>query len=195
MAASDPQTSITAVLGSASGDGREILDRLVPVVYEELRGIARSYLHREARRGTLQTTALVHEAYLKLIDESRVPVRNRSYFFAAAARAMRQILVDAARRRKRLKRGAGEAAVALPEIVPDPGAEAFAGDLLDLHDALARFERHHPRAASVVEQRYFGGLSVDQVAATLDCSPRSVKRDWAFARAWLYRDLHGDSAE
>lgn len=194
MDSTDSQTSVTAVLAEAGGgDDRGVLDRLLPIVYQELRTIARAYLGREHRRGTLQTTALVHEAYLKLVDENRVPLRSRAYFFAAVARAMRQILVDAARRRRRIKRGSGAAGEPLPEVVPDPRADAFAGDLLEVHDALARLERQHSRAAAVVECRYFGGLSVEQTAAALACSPRSVKRDWAFARAWLFRELRGDA--
>lgn len=190
---SDPQTTVTSVLAAAGTvDDREILDRLVPLVYQELRSIAHAFLARERHRRTLQTTVLVHEAYLKLIDEKNVPIRNRAYFFAASARAMRQILVDTARRRNRLKRGSGQEPEPIPELAIDPSAARFAGDLLEIHEALGRLERDFPRPAAVVECRYFGGLSVEETAAALGCSDRSVKRDWAFARAWLYRELGGE---
>ena len=192
MSASDPPTQVTAVLAAAgTGEDRGVFDRLVPLVYEELRRIARSCLARESAAATLSTTALVHEAYLKLVDESRVPVRSRAYFFAAAARAMRQVLVDAARRRHRRKRGAGAPVEELPEELAAPGTDDFAGQVVAVHESLERLAALEPRAARVVELRFFGGLSVEEAAEVIGASPRSVKRDWAFARAWLYRELSG----
>jgi RNA polymerase sigma-70 factor, ECF subfamily len=171
---------------SVSGDSA--LDRLFPVVYDQLKRLAAAQLARERGRNVLQTTALVHEAYLKLVDDTRVTRKGRSYFFAAAGRAMRQILVDQARRRRALKRGGG-IEESLDENVA--GVEAFAEDLLDLHAALNRLAGQSPRQARVVECRYFGGLSVQETAAALDLSERTVKYDWAMARAWLYRELKG----
>ena len=195
MGSDDPKTTVTSILATAGkGGDRRVLDRLLPLVYDQLRGMARGLRSREMRRPTLATTALVHEAYVKLVDAAQIPVRNRSYFFAAASRAMRQILVDAARRRRRLKRGGGHEIEPLSDRTPDQGAESFAGTLLELNDALEQMQEHYPAAARVVECRYFGGLSVVETAAALERSPRSVKRDWAFARAWLFQRM-SDSDE
>jgi RNA polymerase sigma factor (TIGR02999 family) len=163
------------------------MGRLVALVYDELRRMAHRQLSNERGPCTLDTTGLVHEAYLKLIDQDTVPIRNRNYFFAAAARAMRQVLVDAARRRKRLKRGGGERPLPLDEtqIVVDD----YAAELVELDDALVRLAGEHPRPARVVECRFFGGLSIDETAMALEISPMTVKRDWMLARTWLYRDL------
>jgi len=151
--------------------------------------MARRRLARERHRGTLSTTALLHEVYLKLVDETRVPMKSRAYFFGAAARAMRQVLVDAARRRRRLKRGAGEVPVELEES--HLAVDGCAAEVLDLDDALRELVRVYPRQAQVVECLFFGGLSVEETAQGLDLSPRTVKRDWALARAWLFRRLKG----
>jgi RNA polymerase sigma factor (TIGR02999 family) len=169
--------------------GREALDALLPVIYEELRAMARRRLSRERHRGTLSTTALVHEAYLKLVDEERVPVKSRAYFFGAAARAMRQVLVDGARRRGRLKRGAGEVPAELEEA--HLAVDGCAAEVLDLDGALTQLAGRYPRQAQVVECLFFGGLGVEEAAQGLDLSPRTVKRDWALARAWLFRRLKG----
>ncbi|MCG8459148.1 MAG: ECF-type sigma factor [Holophagales bacterium] len=159
-------------------------------VYDELRRLARRHVRRDA--DTLQPTALVHEAYLRLACDPRVVERGRSYFFAAAARAMRQILVDHARRRSRLKRGGDEGPLTLE--TGDGEVDAVALDLLDLHRALGVLERLEPRQARVVECRYLAGLEVEETAAALGISPRTVKRDWRLARAWLFRELRGRSS-
>ena len=183
---------VTAVLAEAGRGGepeRQALDRLIPLVYDELRRMARAQLARDGHRLTLDTTGLVHEAYVKLVDVARVPIRNRAYFFGAAARAMRQVLIDAARRRKRDKRGGGEAPVTLDEATV--GVDAMAEELIELDAALSRLSVGHPRPARVLECRYFGGLSVKEIGAALDLAPRSVDRDLAFAKAWLRRELAG----
>jgi RNA polymerase sigma factor (TIGR02999 family) len=185
---------ITAALAAAeSGDiSARALDDLVELVYQELRVMARRQLAREGAHVTLDTTALVHETYLKLVDQTRAPWQNRRYFFGAAARAMRQVLVDLARRRRSVKRGSGYRPISLDDV---PGAKAapspdvFAAQVLDLDDALRRLEAELPRQARVVECRYFGGLSVEETAVALGVSERTVKGDWTLARAWLYREL------
>lgn len=183
---------MTALLVEAAGGSepeRAALDRLVPLVYDELRRMARRQLAREGRRITLDTTALVHEAYVKLVDAERAPLRSRAYFFGAATRAMRQVLVDAARRRTREKRGGGE--IPLPLDEAEVGIDAFAEEVLGLDGALSRLAVAHPRPARVVECRYFAGLSVEETADTLELAQRTVHRDLTFARAWLRRELDG----
>lgn len=165
------------------------LDELVPLVYDELHDLAHWQLARETRNGTLQTTALVHEVYLKLAGDARVTRRGRDYFFAAAARAMRQILVDAARRRATLKRSGARSAHVVSVEPDDPGLNQFASDLLDLDRALADLGQHNHRRMQVVECRFFGGMNVDQTAAALGISARTVKTDWALARIWLRQVL------
>jgi RNA polymerase sigma factor (TIGR02999 family) len=161
----------------------------MPLVYDELRQLARRQLAGEWRRRPLDTTGLVHEAYLKLVDETAVPLRSRPYFFASAARAMRQVLIDAARRRKRAKRGGGLEDERLDDATVS--VEGFAAELVDLDAALTRLAETLPRQARVLECRFFGGLSVEETAAALEVSLRTVKRDFSLARAWLYRELGG----
>jgi RNA polymerase sigma factor (TIGR02999 family) len=182
--------AVTAILEAPARGERDLLHELLPVVYGELRQMAHRQLAHERHR-TLNTTGLLHEAYLKLVDESRVPVRNRDYFFAAAARAMRQVLIDAARRRGRDKRGGGQPALDVEGL--ELAVDGLSAQLRDLEDALGRLASVFPRQARVVECRFFGGLSVEETAQALDLAPRTVKRDWALARAWLYRELRGGS--
>jgi RNA polymerase sigma factor (TIGR02999 family) len=163
------------------------LDALVPVIFDELRVMARRQLSRERDRYTLQTTELVHEAYLRLAGDARVTQRGRAYFYAAAARAMRQVLVDAARKRNASKRGSGTVALSLDEHVGT--VDAYAHQLVDLDVAIRELESRNPRSARVVECRFFGGMSVEDTAEALGVSPRTVKSDWALARAWLYDAL------
>ncbi|HVS03242.1 MAG TPA: ECF-type sigma factor [Thermoanaerobaculia bacterium] len=191
MEAQATRGTVTALLAGADS-GRAAFDQLLPLVYDELRAMARRQLAGDWRQRTLDTTGLVHEAYLKLVDETAVPLRCRAYFFAAAARSMRQVLVDAARRRSRLKRGGGAAAGDLEAA--SLTVDGFAAELLDLDRGLERLARDYPRQAEVLECRFFAGLSVDETARALDLSPRTVKRDWSLARAWLYRELRGDPA-
>jgi RNA polymerase sigma-70 factor, ECF subfamily len=180
------QSAVTAILEERAGD-RAALNELLPLVYEELCRLARRELAGEWRQRTLDTSGLVHEAYLKLVDETRVPLKSRAYFFSAAARAMRQVLIDAARRRNASKRGSGVEAASLSEAML--AVDDFAADLLGLDDALNELAATFPRQARVLECRFFGGLSVEETAAALDLSPRTVKRDASFARAWLSRSL------
>src|SRR3954470_3820540 len=181
----------TALLPSAESAGDESLDRLIPLVYQELKRVAHRQLLREEPGQTLRTTDLVHEAYLRLVGQARLTRRGRAYFFAAASRAMRQVLIDRARRRCAAKRGGGE-----PDVDVDSATvavDAFAERLVDLDSALEELARLSPRQARVLECRYFGGLSVEETAEALEISPRTVKYDWALARAWLYGILRQDA--
>jgi RNA polymerase sigma factor (TIGR02999 family) len=178
--------STTTLLASGDLTDPVTLDRLVPAIYEELRAMARRQLAGERPGHTLQTTALVHEAYLRLVDHARVTTRGRAYFFGAAARAMRQILVEHARRRAARKRSPG---AEVPSLGAGGSVDAFAEEIIDLNRALDVLASRYPRQARVVECRYFAGLSVEETADALQISSRMVKYDWAMARAWLFREL------
>lgn len=181
----------TAIIEDATARGGS-LHGLLPIVYEELRRIARSQLRREDTGHTLRTTDLVHEAYLRLVDQTRVTSRGRGYFFAAASRAMRQVLVDHARKRSAGKRGKGERALSIDEV--EIAVDDYAEELLDLDRALDALQELSARQVRVVECRFFGGLSVDETATALGVSPRTVNSDWVVARAWLQNALDGDAS-
>lgn len=189
---SGDRPAITRILRDAGDGSRDAMDRLVPVVYEELRRIAQAHLRRERVGHTLSTTALVHEAYLKLIDIERVAWQDRAHFFAVAARQMRRILIDHARTRGRAKRGGDAVQVPLDAAAELPALDDEA--LLMLDAALSKLEALNERQARVVECRCFVGLSVEETAEALGTSPTTVKRDWAFARAWLNHELGGASS-
>lgn len=182
----DPKTVTEALNGLARGD-EAALQRLLPVVYREMKLLAGNYLRAERPGHTLQPTALAHEAYLRLVGRDHAPWQNRAHFLAVAARAMREILVDHARRRKAQKRGGGQPVTVLSEDLSVAGGRPIAFDELD--QALSDLARLSERQARVVELRYFGGLSIEETAEVLSISPVTVKRDWATARAWLYREL------
>ena len=170
------------------GDGRAF-DQLLPIVNSELHRLARRYMHRERPGHTLQATALVNEAYLRLVDVRRVQWQNRAHFCAMAARMMRRILVDHARARNNTKRGGDVPRVSLDEaleVAIEPRQ-----DLVGLDDALCRLEIIYPRKSQVVELRFFGGLSVEETAEAMHISVDTVKRDWRFAKLWLLRELCG----
>ena len=174
------------------------MDRLLPLVYDELRRVAGARLRKEPDAQTLQPTALVHEAYLRLIGSSRPTPQNRAHFFAIAARLMRQILVDHARRRRARKRGDGDTAITLAEPVLAPGMDVV--DLLALDEALVALKAVDRRLSDVVELRFFAGLTIDDAAEALDVSTATVERDWTVAKAWLYErlsrpPLDGESAD
>jgi RNA polymerase sigma factor (TIGR02999 family) len=190
----DPASTsrLTAFVQTVEADGGASLESLVALVYDELKEMAHRQLAREAPGHTFQTTALVHEAYLKLVDGTQVGARGRAYFFAAAARAMRQVLIDHARRRSTSKRGSGAVPIDVDDV--QLAVDEFAVELLDLDGALERLAALNPRQARVVECRYFGGLSVEETATALGVSARTVKSDWALARAWLYDALNPDSS-
>lgn len=169
--------------------------KLIPVVYDELRRLAGSYMRRERADHTLQATALVHEAYLKLVEQRSVNWQSRAHFFGVAAQLMRRILIDHARGHLRQKRGGEQKKVSLDEAFVF--SEQQADELLAVDDSLNRLAKIDPRQARVVELRFFGGLSVEEAAEVLGVSPKTVKRDWSVAKAWLYADLkerHGIDA-
>ncbi|MBL8985121.1 MAG: sigma-70 family RNA polymerase sigma factor [Gemmatimonadetes bacterium] len=179
---------VTRLLARVSGGDDAALDELFPLVYGQLRDAADRALRLERPGHTLQPTALVHEAYLKLIGGTGLPSRDRVHFLALAARAMRQILVDHARRRRARKRGDGRGPVTLDHEIADRGL-AF-DEVLALDDALDRLSGQNPRLRKVVELKFFGGLGEDDIAAALGVTTRTVQRDWARARAWLYREVY-----
>jgi RNA polymerase sigma-70 factor (ECF subfamily) len=185
----DARDNVSMVLEEMKRGDVRAADKLLPLVYDEFRALARHYLAQERANHTLQPTALVHEAYMKLVDQTRVDWQGRSHFFAVAAQAMRRILVDHARSRQREKRGGGRARVMLDDDVAlSPQKDE---DVLALDEALQRLAKMDPRQAKVVELRFFGGMSVEEVAQALGVSKRTVEGDWTFARAWLSRELRG----
>lgn len=186
------EVDITQLLVDAYAGKKAASDELWGAVYGQLRQIA----HRELRGGqghTLSTTALVHEAYLKLVDQNRASPESRTHFFALSCRAMRSILVDYARRRQALKRGGAQQHVPLDDVLV--AAENRAEELIALDEALNRLAAFAPRLVQVVECRYFGGLSVEETAEVLDTSVRTVEREWTRAKAYLYQSLRGDGGE
>jgi RNA polymerase sigma factor (TIGR02999 family) len=176
----------TGLLRAWAGGDRGALDRLAPRVYEELRRMARNFMRREREGRTIQATALVHEAFLCLVEVDNVNWEQRAHFFAVCAQVMRRILLEGARRRAASKRGGGWERVTLDGIAAEGGR---AQELIALDDALNRLSAADPRKAQVVELRYFGGLSVQETAAVLKVSPDTVARDWRSARAWLLSEL------
>jgi RNA polymerase sigma factor (TIGR02999 family) len=184
---------ITRILREWRSGNKEALDRLVPVVYDELRILASRQLAHEWRHNRLDTTAVVNEAYLKLFAQREVDWQNRGHFFAIAAQLMRRIVVDHARRLLRDKRGGGEVHVALHDAdAPGHASAVDALDALALDRALQKLEQQDPDQGRIVELRFFGGLTVEETAAVVGVSPATVKREWALAKGWLYRELTGD---
>lgn len=179
--------SIDRRASAASTGGRSTVDQLVPLLYDELRRIAHHRLRAEQTGHTLETTGLVHEAYLRLVGTDQLTVADRAHMLAVAAQAMRHVLIDSAVRRKAIKRGGGR----LPESIDEVPVvdDARSDDLLALDEALDRLGEIDARQARVVECRYFGGMSIEDTAVALELSPATVKRDWALARAWLNREL------
>ncbi len=185
---SENSQQITQLLKQWSDGKREVLESLMPLVYEELRRQASRYLKKERSNHTLQTTALINEAYLKLIDQREVVWQNRAHFFAIAAQAMRRILVDYARQRQREKRG-GKAENLPLELAISIVSQEKSVDLVALDDALTRLEKFDERQARVVELRYFSGLSLDETAEILGVSNVTVRREWNLAKAWLLQEI------
>jgi RNA polymerase sigma factor (TIGR02999 family) len=180
--------SVTDLLQAWASGSQTALDELLPLVYDDLRRQARRHMRAQPVGHTLQTTALVHEAYLRLVGQTSVEWKGRAHFFGVAAKAMRSILVDHARARGAAKRGGSASAITLDDAhgVAAPQASV---DVLALHEALERLAEQDARKSRLVELRYFGGLGIDEAAAVLGVSPATVKREWVTARAWLKREL------
>jgi RNA polymerase sigma-70 factor (ECF subfamily) len=192
LARTPPQHEITQLLAQWREGNQSALDDLYPLVYDELHRLARRYMSRERKGHTLQTTALINEAYVRLVDQKNVQWANRSHFFAISAQIMRRILIDHARRHQYAKRGGGARQVSLEEaatVVPDQSEE-----LLRLDEALKSLAEMDPRRSQVVELRYFGGLNNEEIAGVLHISENTVTRDWNMARAWLHQQLTGSGA-
>lgn len=184
------QADVTQLLHAYGAGDREAFDRLMPIVYEQLRKLAHARLRQERPDHTLNTTGLVHEAYLKLVDINQVQWENRGHFFAMASKVMRRVLINYANKRNAQKRGGGAPHEALEEerLIP----ETYAETLLELDDALKRLEARHPRQGEAVQHRYFGGLTNEEAAEALGVSVTTVERDLRFARAWLAREWRGE---
>jgi RNA polymerase sigma factor (TIGR02999 family) len=182
-----PPTEMTALLRAWGSGDKSALDRLLPLIYDELRRLAAHYLRAERPDHTLQPTALVHEAYLRLSQTNRMTLQDRAHFFRLAAEMMRRVLVDHARKRRAAARGGGETKVALDEALGLAGRQEL--DLLALDDALSQLAVIDPQPSRVVELKFFGGLSNEETAEALGVSPATVKRDWAWAKAWLHQEL------
>ncbi len=189
---SAPDGQVTVLLRAMHEGDASAAEKLLPLVYSELRRVAASYMRRERPDHTLQPTALINEAYLRLVDDA-VDWRSREHFVAVAANTMRRVLVDYARARNANMRGGD-----LKRVELDEGlfiTQQSSGEVLALHDALDQLAKVNPRQAKVVELRYFGGLSVEEIGAIMNLSPRSVKRDWALARLWLFKQIQSEAAQ
>ena len=178
---------VTQMLRAMSAGDESAPENLLPVVYDELRRLAHGYMQNERSGHTLQATALVHEAYIQLVDWKNVSWQNRAHFFAAAAQMMRKILVDHARERNALKRGGGLRTIALDDAISFPNQSNV--DLMSLNAALEELETFDPQQAKIVELRFFGGLTIPEAAHALDISDSTVKRDWQIAKAWLFNRM------
>jgi RNA polymerase sigma-70 factor (ECF subfamily) len=183
---------ISKLLRAWSDGDQSALDGLTPIVYDELRRLAHRYMKRERPGHTLQTTALVNDAYMRLVEYKRMKWQNRAHFFAVSAQVMRRILVDHARRHN-VKRGAGVPHVSLEQVAVVGGDRP--ADLVALDDALNALARIDPRKVQIIEMRFFGGLSVEDTAEVLNVSPATVRRDWSIAKFWLYRELGGGTGD
>lgn len=188
-----PAQEVTQLL-VAWGNGDEIArDRLIPLVYEELRRLAHRYMKHESPGHTLQTSALVNEAFLRIIDQREIKWKNRAHFYGIAAQMMRRILVDYARQRRYAKRGGGVLQLSLNEALTVSSEPA--GEVLHLHETLLRLAQLDLRKSQIVELRFFGGLSIEETAEVLSVSPGTVMRDWTFAKAWLRREMSSNSLD
>ena len=179
--------NVSRLLADWGNGNQDALEELVPLIYKELRNLAHNFLYRERPGHTLQTTALVHEAYLKLIDQNDARWQNRAHFFAIAAQAMRRILIDSARKHAAAKRGGPQEELSLDEVA-DIALEPDS-NLLKLDEALNELAKIDPRQSRIVELRYFGGLTIEETAEVISVSPATVKREWMMARAWLHQEI------
>ena len=187
-----PDHDITDLLVDWGKGDKAALDRVMPLIYHELRRMAHRQMRRERAGNTMQTTGLINEAYLRLIDYKRVQPRDRSHFFAIAAQAMRRVLIERARSRNSAKRGSGGEKVSLEEVAEL--VDERAASLVALDEALATLATMDPRKAQIVELKYFGGMTIEETAEVLDVSTPTVERDWQMARIWLHREINRTSS-
>ena len=192
MTETQAEKPITQILSEIKSGNEKALDELLPLVYDELRRLANSYLKNERSNHTLQPTALVHEAYLRLLGQKEIAWQNRAHFFGVSARLMREILIEYARMKNRLKRG-GEfkTQIALDDAVSFSGAKDF--DVVSVDEALTKLEKLDPRQARIVEMKFFAGMTIEEIAEVLTISPATVKREWATAKLLLYKILHSQN--
>ena len=193
MIAPIPSAPATQLLIDWSSGNREAAAGLMPLVYDELRRLARGYLQRERADHTLQATGLVHEAYLRLVDQKTTTWQNRAHFFGVAAQLMRRILVDHARRHRTGKRGGEWTKIEFEEALTPAASRSL--DVIALDEALKNLAELNPQHSQIVELRFFGGMTIEEVAEVLDVSPRTVQREWRMARAWLRRQIFSDSSD
>lgn len=193
LASSASSAQVTELLFALGKGERDVLDRLMPLVYQELRRIARQRLSHERPEHTLNTTALVHEAYIKLVDQRHVRWQSRAHFYAVASMCMRRILVNHAKSRGRLKRGGGAITISLDQGL-QVASPANTVEMVALDALLKRLTAIDERACKVVECRFFGGLTITETAEALGVAPMTIKRDWRLAKAWLHRELHNESS-
>jgi RNA polymerase sigma factor (TIGR02999 family) len=191
--ANPPFSDVTQLLNRLSSGDQNALSELIPVVYDELHRLAAFHLQRERPEHTLQTTALVHEAYVRLVDQKEVQWKNRGHFFAVATQAMRRVLVDYARRHQALKRGSSLPKISLDEAIAISNEDMHHVLLLD--ELLTRLSTIDPAESRIVELRFFGGLTVEETAEAMGISPATVKREWSVARAWLLREINERSKQ
>ena len=184
---------VTQLLNDWSGGDQSARDKLMPLVYDELHRLAHRYMKRESPGHTLQTSALVNEAFVKLVDQRNVHWQNRAHFFGIAAQMMRRILVDYARSRSTAKRGGGAAQISLDESLIVSNERT--AEIVNVHEALERLAEFDARKSQIVELRFFGGLSIEETAEVLGVSPGTVMRDWTMAKAWLHRELGSDGLQ
>jgi RNA polymerase sigma factor (TIGR02999 family) len=184
-------SEITTLLKAWEQGDKSALDKLMPLVYDELRRQASRYLRKERANHTLQTTDLIHEAYLKMVDQKNVSWQNRSHFFAISAKCLRQILIDYARKRHREKRGGQVEIVPIDEVQIMSAEKSL--ELIALHEVLKNLENQDRQKSRIVEMRYFGGLTMEEIAEVLGVSKRTVERDWQMAKAWLYKEMKKSS--
>lgn len=188
-----PRQQVTQILIDWNQDVPQAAARLMPLVYDELRQLARAYLQRERSDHTLQATSLVHEAFIRLVDQTAITWQNRAHFFGVAAKLMRRILVDHARRHRREKRGGDWAKIEFDEALAPSASRSL--DVIAVDDALRDLEKLNPQHSQIVELRFFGGMTVEEVAEVLDVSPRTIEREWRMARAWLRREIFAEKPD
>jgi RNA polymerase sigma factor (TIGR02999 family) len=191
--ASEPTHDVTVLLEKWSGGDQKALDELMPLVYGELRRLAASHFRREKPGHTLQSTAVVHEAFMRLVNQRDVRWQNRAHFYGIAAQMIRRILLDYARSRQAGKRGAGAVKLQLDDALGVPEQKSL--DILALNDALDRLSEMDERQSRIVELRYFSGLSIEETGEVMQLSPATIKREWNSARAWLFREMSRSAAE